>query len=139
MDIRRVISNNLSAWMAASPKFDTIDKLSEASGVGFGTVQRAKDGTGNLTVLKLDKIARAFKRTAIDLLRPVGQTEKTLKDEPYAIAADSPPQNRFTLNQNSPDEADLLRGYKDASPEVRQILLTTARQAMQKKPKAADQ
>lgn len=58
MDIARVIAHNLSAWMAASANLGTLKALSKASGVGFGTIQRARNGDGNITVQNLE-IGRA--------------------------------------------------------------------------------
>jgi transcriptional regulator with XRE-family HTH domain len=133
MEIDQIIAENLRALMNGSENLNTLKKLSAKSKVGFGTVRRTRNGDGNITVQNLEKIAHAFEKTAIDLLTK--QPNKGLYQQPE----EQPTSTRFTLHQNSPDEADLLRGYKDASSEVRQILLTTARQAMQKKPKAADQ
>ncbi len=74
MDIARTISGNLTAWMEADPSLDTFKKVAARSGVGFGTVQRAKNGDGNLTVEKLALIARAFGRSPADLLVPAAAT-----------------------------------------------------------------
>lgn len=62
--INAVISRNLKAWMDGMP----IAELAKTSHVGFGTVQRARNGNGNITVQNLDDIARAFGRRAADLL-----------------------------------------------------------------------
>lgn len=70
MDIAAIISANLTSWMAETPALDTFKKLSAKSGVGFGTVQRAKNGDGNITVEKLDMIAAVFGRTAAELVTP---------------------------------------------------------------------
>lgn len=70
MDIAAVISANLRDWMAASPGLDTLQKVEAKSGVGFGTIRRAKNGDGNITVEKLDMIAAVFGRTAADLVTP---------------------------------------------------------------------
>ena len=68
MDITATISRNLTAWMAANPNLDTLKKLAAKSGVGFGTVQRAKNGDGNTTIKNLAAIARAFGRRPEHLL-----------------------------------------------------------------------
>lgn len=70
MDIASIISKNLTAWMTATPSLDTFKKLSAKSGVGFGTVQRAKNGDGNITADKLTAIAAAFGRTPAELMTP---------------------------------------------------------------------
>ncbi len=54
--------------MAADHERDTLMKLSKSAGVGFGTVRRAKNGDGNLTVANLELLAQAFRRSARDLL-----------------------------------------------------------------------
>lgn len=73
MDISKIIAANLTAWMAATPGLDTLQKLEAKSGAGFGTVRRARKGEGNITVEKLAMIAAAFGRDPADLLqRPSG-------------------------------------------------------------------
>lgn len=68
MDIAKTISTNLTAWMDGSKDLDTIKKVEEKSGVGFGTVRRTKKGDANITVEKLTLIAGAFKRHPAELL-----------------------------------------------------------------------
>ena len=63
------IANNLIEWMESNPSLDTLKKVAVRSGVGFGTVQRIKNGEGNPTRKSLEGIAKAFGRTAEDLLR----------------------------------------------------------------------
>lgn len=70
MDISAVIATNLSSWMESTPGLDTVQKVEAKSGVGFGTVRRARKGEGNLTVEKLAAIANAFGRTAAELVTP---------------------------------------------------------------------
>lgn len=69
MEITAHIASNLGAWMAASPNLDTLKKVAARAGVGFGTVQRARNGDGNTTIKNLTAIARAFGRSIEDLLR----------------------------------------------------------------------
>lgn len=121
MDITKLIAQNLSAWMESQPSLDTIKKLSLASHVGFGTIQRVKNGEGNVTVQNLDLIARAFKRQAIDLLRMPDTADK-INVSTISIAPEPPPL----------DELELLAGYRDASPDVREIMLDAARKAIKK-------
>lgn len=73
MDICKTISENLTAWMDRNPSLDTIQKLEAKSGVGFGTIRRAKNGDGNITVEKLTAIAAAFGRSPADLVTPARQ------------------------------------------------------------------
>lgn len=70
MDLTKNIAGNLSAWMADTPSLDTIKKVSSRSGVGFGTVQRAKNGDGNPTITNLGDIAKAFGKQVEDLIAP---------------------------------------------------------------------
>jgi len=70
MDTAAIISTNLTAWMAATPGLDTLQKLEARSGVGFGTIRRAKNGDGNITVDKLTAIAAAFGRLPAELMTP---------------------------------------------------------------------
>lgn len=121
MDIARVIAQNLSAWMNASANLGTLKALSKASGVGFGTIQRARNGDGNITVQNLEAIARAFKRTAIDLL--------AAPDTEYSSA---PPVSPLVAQEPPPDEREILQGYRDASPEMREIMRIAARSATKK-------
>lgn len=68
MDIVARVAHNLSAWMSAHPDLRSIKKVAARSGVGFGTVQRAKNGDGNITIRNLELIARAFRRPVEDLM-----------------------------------------------------------------------
>ena len=60
MDIKLIVAQNLSRLMSQSQTLDTVKKVSARSGVGFGTVRRAKNGDGNITVDNLSAIAKAF-------------------------------------------------------------------------------
>lgn len=70
MEITAIIAANLSAWMKDSEKLKTMKAVAKKSTVGFGTVQRAKNGDGNTTIQNLELIARAFGRPTEDLIRP---------------------------------------------------------------------
>ena len=122
MAIAHVISRNLIELMASYPGRDTLGKVAKAAGVGFGTVQRARNADGNLTVHNLDLIARAFRRSAKDLL--VDPAEE------YGQAA---PVTVLSVHEPPLDERELLQGYRDASQEVREILIDLARKATSKK------
>lgn len=78
MDIVKVIAENLTEWMTAHPFLDTSMKVAKRSGVGFGTVQRAKNGLGNLTVVNLEAIARAFGKPASQLVTPKEAKQATV-------------------------------------------------------------
>lgn len=69
MDITDHIASNLDTWMASTPNLDTLKKVSSKSGVGFGTVRRARNGDGNTTIKNLTAIAKAFGRSIEEPLR----------------------------------------------------------------------
>lgn len=69
MDITDHIASNLDTWMTSTPNLDTLKKVAARSGVGFGTVQRARNGDGNTTIKNLTAIAKAFNRSIEELLR----------------------------------------------------------------------
>lgn len=62
MDVSQIIAYHLTALMASYPERETLAKVAKAAKVGFGTVQRARNGDGNLTVQNLALIAAAFHR-----------------------------------------------------------------------------
>lgn len=136
MDISTVIAKNLSAWMAATPSLDTIKKLSDKSKVGFGTVQRAKNGDGNITVANLLSIARAFGRLPEDLLAEPRQA---------GVAEDRGSYNdtdRIRLayahaDQESRYVVDIILGTETGEPPaVLRSAITTALLAAKREPSA---
>lgn len=78
MDSKQIIALNLKAWIAANHGFDTIKDVAKKTGVGFGTIQRAINCEGNLTVKNLDAIAKAFRRTAADLITETAEDGQRL-------------------------------------------------------------
>lgn len=88
MDIAKTISANLTAWIGNNPGLDTFKKIAAASGVGFGAVQRAKNGDGNITVEKLSAIASAFKRHPAELLIPATAVKPAEKIGDYRRGID---------------------------------------------------
>lgn len=69
MDINEIIARNLTAWMAEKPGLSTLKKVAARSAAGYGTIRRAKNGEGNLTVQNLELIASAFNKSVADLIR----------------------------------------------------------------------
>lgn len=122
MDISAIISRNLNSWMESYPGRETLAKVAKAANIGFGTVQRARNGDGNITVSSLEAIAKAFRRTARDLI-----TEPI--DHDYSNSA---PISVIVAREPSTEERTLLQGYRDASPDVQEMLLEIARKATQK-------
>lgn len=121
VEISQIIAYHLTELMATYPERETLAKVAKAAKVGFGTVQRAKNGDGNLTVQNLALIASAFKRRPEDfLIEPKGV---------YPPLGSSRPSIVFEPNR---DEQELLHGYRKASEEVREIILELARKATKK-------
>lgn len=121
MDIAEVISYNLTRLMSSSVSLNTLVKVSKASKVGFGTVRRAKNGDGNITVSNLEMIAAAFSRKAVDLLTlPIESYQPAIKILP--LKTSEPPA----------DEQEVILGYRVASEEVREVILDLARKAAKK-------
>ena len=115
MDIAQIISKNLTDWMDQTPSLDTFKKLSARSGVGFGTVQRAKNGDGNITVKVVEALAAAFGRKPADLL--------TLPPEPEPYGkyptTGAPPVHHTTREEpNHP----LVTRYANADAATRALI-----------------
>lgn len=114
MDISKVISANLVAWMRDTPSLDTLKKVAAKSGVGFGTVQRAKNGDGNLSIEKLTMIAAAFRRHPAELLKaPIEAYEVNQPAAPNTLVAND--SATITQFPNGPlnDLMDLARRMND--------------------------
>ena len=127
--IHEVIAANLAAWMEQNPDLDTLQKLEKRSGAGYSTCRRAKNGDGNLTVEKLQKIAAAFGRKPADLLVPT-EDIKTLQVYEYKItteplnmqaAMEGGLNNAISIDTATkwPFEHVSERSYKDLSPTGR--------------------
>jgi len=67
MDINQIIASNIKRLMRQTPGLDTFKKVAAKAQIGFGTVQRAHNGTGNVTAGNLHAIAKAFGVTIADL------------------------------------------------------------------------
>lgn len=90
MDINQIIAANLTAWMSSS-SLDTVQKLEEESGVGFGTIRRARKGEGNITAKNMALIAAAFGRQPAELMIPPAASI-----EPDSSAYDAPADSSAT-------------------------------------------
>lgn len=116
MDITQVIAKNLQAWMRDSRDLKTIKALAKKSGVGFGTAQRARNGIGNTTIQNLDSIARTFGRSVADLIQP------ELSEYPAAL-----PVRPLVISEPLTNDVHVLvKGFKDATPEMRDAMLSLA-------------
>lgn len=103
MDITATVAANLSAWMAETPALDTLQKLEAKSGVGFGTIRRARKGEGNVTIENLAKIAAAFGRPPSDLLRAPEGTQAAL---PSALSSYLLPSPNIRRGVTAADSAN---------------------------------
>lgn len=121
-----IVTENLKCWMDASEKLNTQAALARAAQVGQAHISRILRGEANPSIGILESIARAFRRSLIDLLTP-----------PSAVAAEPPAD--LNLAPGTPlAERELLQAYRDASPEVREIMLATARIATRNSSLSAD-
>lgn len=120
-----IVTENLKRWMAASENLKTQAALARAARVGQSYVSRILRGEGNPTVTILESIARAFRRAPIDLLTDSGKTY------PVAPSVEAP-----AAQEPPPEEGELLRGYRAATPEVREIMLEAARRAVKRRASA---
>lgn len=118
MDISETIAATLTRWMEENPGLDTIKKVSERSGVGFGTVRRTKNGDGNITVKNLQAIAKAFHRPVESLLVPAAYPTDNLVS---MIAVREPPAY-------PPMVAELLELVMDMPPLSQAELLGRAKE-----------
>lgn len=102
MDIKLIVAQNLSRLMSQSQTLDTVKKVSARSGVGFGTVRRAKNGDGNITVDNLSAIAKAF---GVDISYMVSTAIPTdLSDSIIKIKPKSARHKRIETIQGLMDE-----------------------------------
>lgn len=97
--------------MQATPSLDTLKKVSAKSDVGFGTVQRAKNGDGNITVANLAAIAQAFGRKPEELLVP-----------PAGTGAQPVPEAPAGRTAPTETAVQLWRAYQQADPEAQRVV-----------------
>ena len=126
MDISQRIAQNLSAWMASTRGRETLMLVSKASGVGFGTVQRARNGEGNLTVQNLEMIAAAFRRQAVDLL---AEPQESRVDQAATTASGLVVHER-RAEYMTDDERLLIEAFRIADEGARRALLLLARDSL---------
>lgn len=126
MDISQRIAQNLSAWMASTRGRETLMQVSKASGVGFGTVQRARNGEGNLTVQNLEMIAAAFRRPAVDLL---AEPQESRVDQAATTASGLVVHER-RAEYMTDDERLLIEAFRIADDGARRALLLLARDSL---------
>lgn len=133
MAIMEIAQRNFVAWRIERPETGTLKQIAARAGVGFGTTQRLFAGDGNITVEKLEAVARVFGRSATDLLSDGGErvydrqaTETRRLREPMQVVP------LWVAEQPPPDERLLLQGYRAASEELRELMLEVAKKAVAK-------
>jgi transcriptional regulator with XRE-family HTH domain len=70
---RDILSSNLRAMMAEHPDLDTLPKITAASGVSNGTLDRIRRAAVSTRIDELERLGRAFGVEPWELLRPHGQ------------------------------------------------------------------
>ena len=128
MDISQRIAHNLSAWMASTRGRETLMQVAKASGVGFGTVQRARNGEGNLTVQNLEMLAAAFRRQAVDLL---ADPEDDIGPSAAGSACGMGVHERRSEYMMD-DERMLLAAFRIADEGARRALMLLARDSLER-------
>lgn len=128
MAITTTISENLTAWMDASADLKTLKKLAARSGVGFGTVQRMKNGDGNPTIKNITDVARAFSKRPEDLLLPA-TTKQSGAHETLTVAEPKPQDylNVVALPTENPTRRELTNMIATMSDTGLQVLLYEAK------------
>lgn len=101
MDIKQIIAQNLSRLIDQSPVLDTVEKVSSRSGVGFGTVRRARKAQGNITVVNLDGVARAF---GVDVAYLVTNHDEAMESK------NTKPGESYAVNQPQTSYANKVAG-----------------------------
>lgn len=130
MNVTDNIASNLRAWMESTPSLNTIEKVVEKSGCGYGTIRRARNGDGNTTVQNLARIAAAFRRKPEDLLRsPHEQTEVPAA---LCVREEAMP---YHVSRQSPLERELLEIVERMSERGLILLIDQAEQIARRHPR----
>ena len=84
--------------------------------------------SGDTTNMKLANLVRFCEAYRVDLLELLSCVVPSAAVYPSAAA---PPPLR--AEESLPDERELIAGYRDATPEIRELMLDAARKATQKR------
>lgn len=135
MAITHTISANLGAWMEKSADLNTLKKLAARSGVGFGTVQRMKNGDGNPTIKNITDVARAFGKRPEDLLLAVPALSGAA---PLRVAEPEakPHANVVTLDTENGTRRELANLVMTMSDTALKVLLYEAKKIDKEYPAA---
>jgi transcriptional regulator with XRE-family HTH domain len=102
---RDILSNNLRALMAAHPDLNTLPKITAASGVSNGTLDRIRRAAVSTRIDELERLGRAFGVEPWQLLRPHGPAN--LSPLALLLAAH--------LDRSAPDERSHTAAFAAAS------------------------
>lgn len=72
---RDILANNLRALMAARPDLNTLPKITAASGVSNGTLDRIRRAAVSTRVDELERLGKAFGIEAWEMLRTHGHAD----------------------------------------------------------------
>lgn len=138
MDINKIIAANLNAWMASNPALDTVQKVESASGIGFGTVRRAKNGEGNITAKNMALLAAAFGRHPAELMAaPPAADYRQPTPAPALQVAEPLPKIDFRTPSKREQRLAAIRALLDATDmEGLAILLHEAEKVSRQYPDA---
>ncbi len=111
--------------MKESPTLDTVQKVETRSGVGFGTVRRAKNGEGNITAKNMQLIAQAFGRHPADLMLPTETAAQPGDEYPKAID-----DAKVSLKAAEPIPMPVKNAGSDLAERITAILPTLSERAL---------
>lgn len=121
MKLEEILARNITRLMAGNPALDTIDKLSQRSGVGRGTVDRVKKAEVSTKIETVQALAAAFGVTPLQLLAG--------DEDAAAEAAGQRAQGYRTptsMQWVSTEENQLLSLYRTTDDEGRRTIMNIA-------------
>lgn len=114
MDIKQIIAANLAELRKLPDgSVETLKSVAKRSGVSFSTIQRVSRGEINITVENLDSLARAYRKSASDLLQPPTRDANALNPPSHYLLPSPNMQNGMVAS-------DSAQSYKWPFPLVSQ-------------------
>ncbi len=121
--LETILANNLTQLMATTAGLDTIDKVSQRSGLGRGTVERVRKATVSTKIETVEMLAAAFGLPAIQLLSEgleiVAAANDAVGDATVTLPAGRAPTSMQWVNA---DEDELLTNYRTTDDEGRRTI-----------------
>jgi len=158
MKLSEILAENLTKLMAENEYLDTLVKLAEKSGLGYGTVERVKKATVATSIDNVEAIARAFNVTVAALLSKNMEVDSVnLSSDVYDVVdamrdIDRNGQAKMRIAaleayelhklhlarlrqsslqpQLSEDEQTLVDAYRNSDKEAKELLLISAQEAV---------